>query len=355
MSPQKKPSSPQKLPRKIKSSSPAKVKTSSPGIQNLKLRKEWKDALKPWEGQGGFMHPEGVKTVTKSAAKAGYKLDDDDLAALPVEIERRPPLKAISKYSADQVMELAKRKCEKLGRPLEVNGLVYHSHSGSGSSQTGGVSIVSVKNPLPLPAWDNHILNAQPPPLKISDYTCPPSAVIPDPEKIHWVPSRISGPVTVKDACRLYCSDDAGLTQLSPNDIRDLSDRSPWIDLATVAKRALTLHGGFYAHKEFLHQRRQDEEDTLTREISQADKRKSRFRFSQMILKQWMHTDDDGMYDGRSTPEHSVAVLYPIKFYSDDDYGCDWNWMPRFLGEALLYIPSQSSRKADISAFPCSV
>ncbi|KAJ7706866.1 hypothetical protein B0H17DRAFT_1034694 [Mycena rosella] len=218
-------------------------------------------------------------------------------------------------------MDLAKRKCAKLSRELEVAGLIYHSHSGS--SQNGGVSVVSFKNPPKLPAWQEHISNPQPPPLKIQDYTCPPNAVTPDPEKITWMPYKISGPVTVADACRLYC--------IEPEDIQDLSQYSCWIDLPTVAKRALTLHGGFYAHKELVRKRRDEEEDALDREIPEADDRQSRFRFSPMIAKQWEERDDDyGWYDTSSGPskQHRVAAHYPISYICQDDYGCDWVWTP---------------------------
>ncbi|KAJ7481044.1 hypothetical protein B0H11DRAFT_2193590 [Mycena galericulata] len=309
--------SPASSPRKTKSpGSPTKApKLKPPGLRAL--QKEWKASLKPWVKDPKFVHPDGTWTVSKTDAKKKFKLDDDDLATLPCELRPSDQYLPMQLYSYNQLMDLAKRKCDKLRRQLEVDGLVYHYHSGS--SQSGGVSIVSIANPPPMPAWAEHIRNPQPPPLKILEYTTPVTAVTPDPENIIWTPSKISGPVTLGDACRLYC--------ITPEDIRDLSAHSPWIDLATVAKRALTLHGGFFAHKELVLQRRSEEEDMLDRE----NMRKSRFRFSAMVLKELEVKNDDGLYDtvgGSSVQQDRVAVLYPIENVCMDDYGCEWEWMP---------------------------
>ncbi|KAJ6526245.1 hypothetical protein DFH09DRAFT_170236 [Mycena vulgaris] len=309
-------------PKKSKSSlssSPKKAKSpKSPGIQER--RKEWKASLRPWAPQRGFTHPDGMKTMTKTDAKKNFKLDDYDIGSLPCEILRRPPLIAVQLYAYDQLMELAKGKCAKLGIPLVVGGLVYHSHSGS--SQSGSVSVVSFQYPQKLKDWQEHVLHPDPPPLKIHEYTCPYTAVKPDPEKITWTPSKLSGSVAVADACRLYC--------VNPADIEDLRQHSQWIDLATVARRAVTLHGGFYAHEEFVRQRRNEEKEMLTRTITAAYNRKSNFRFSPMIQKQWdAPNDDDYLYETSNSPRPDrVAVLYPIIYYCDDDYGCDWKWAP---------------------------
>ncbi|KAJ6531078.1 hypothetical protein B0H19DRAFT_1190229 [Mycena capillaripes] len=325
-------------PRKKRqdSASPRKAKTASPGIQ--KRRKEWNESLPPlWVKEapkrhdGGYMndcerlpilaHSISLQAVTKANAKE-FKLTDREIGTLPYE-------EAITKagfltklYREDQLMELAKRKCAKLEVELKIGGLVYHSHSGS--SATGSVSIVSLKNAFKPADWEEHTINPQPPPLKLVEYSWPPQAEKPDPENIIWTPSWISGPVTVDDACRLYC--------IEPADIQHLSAHSRWIDLATVAKRALALHGGFYKHKELVLRQRRAEEEMLTRTISDADKRESHFRFSPMIRKQWEDNEnDDGMYDiigGSTIQRHAVAVLYPISYHCNDDYGCDWKWIP---------------------------
>ncbi|KAJ7080434.1 hypothetical protein B0H15DRAFT_953618 [Mycena belliarum] len=182
--------------------------------------------------------------------------------------------------------------------------------------------------------WQEHMINPQPPPLKIEAYNSPTNAATPDPEKIVWKPSKISGPVTVKDACRLY--------SITPHDIQDLLAHSKWIDLSTVAKRAVALHGGFSAHEELLHQRRDAEEKALYAQIRASNhivtdlNSKSHFRFSPFIHKQWTAPNDSYLYEpmhpglGGSAPpkQHRVAVLYPIKYVDQGDYGCEWQWMP---------------------------
>ncbi|KAK7038253.1 hypothetical protein R3P38DRAFT_2905273 [Favolaschia claudopus] len=151
------------------------------------------------------------------------------------------------------------------------------------------------------------------PPLKIMDYTCPPDAKVPDPERIIWTPTKMDGLVTVKDACRLYC--------IEPNDIRDLSAHSPWIniDLETVAKRAVAIHGGCHAHKDLLLQYRNAEEAALQAIVDRthiADDGISDFKFSPTTQKQMEESEefeaDDWMYEVlgslASRPKTRVAV-----------------------------------------------
>ncbi|KAJ7766624.1 hypothetical protein B0H16DRAFT_1882675 [Mycena metata] len=303
--------------------SPSKAKTpKSPGT-----KKQWKESLPQlWAQQPMFRHPSGTTTVSKVKAMKDYKLNDREIGTLPYQLSTSNLKDGYSMrlYAADQLMDLVKQKCAKLEIPLEVGDLVYHSHSGS--SRTGSVSVVSLKNTsrFRLEPWEEHMLNKnlEPPPRIIRDYISPQDAATADPAPITWTPSKISGAVEVKDACRLYC--------ITPEQIQDLSEQSKWIDLETVAKCAVTLHGGFYAHEEYVGQCRDKEEKRLTREIDQADKRKSTFRFSPMIQAQWdaPPDEDDWMYEGRATPKNCVAVFYPIRYFSDDDYGCDWNWIP---------------------------
>ncbi|KAJ7271196.1 hypothetical protein C8J57DRAFT_1468322 [Mycena rebaudengoi] len=177
-----------------------------------------------------------------------------------------------------------------------------------------------------LPAWWTHMNNAQPPPLKELDYTCPSDATTPDPDNIVWKPSHISGPVTVGDACRLYC--------LTADQLRTLTDHSRWIDLATAAKLALTLHGGYYAHEKLVRDRRDDEERTLYA-VPGYEVKKSDFTYSPMVRDEiaWSakNSDQDMMYEGRGgsrTRQSRVAVLYPIEHVCLDDYGCEWEWLP---------------------------
>lgn len=132
------------------------------------------------------------QTITKTDAKKTYKLDDRDLETLPYEqrlSEKTGYMMLL--YSQPQVSELGRRKAAKLGKPLDLSG--------------PGTSIISVRNFPKLRDWEEHMLNPDPPPRKIVEYTSPPNPAKPDPTPITWTPSKISGAVSVADACRLYC------------------------------------------------------------------------------------------------------------------------------------------------------
>ncbi|KAF7364036.1 hypothetical protein MSAN_01062300 [Mycena sanguinolenta] len=294
--------------------SPTKAKTASAGIK--KKREEWNSSLPSlWVKQKNFRHPPRTQTITKSDAKKKFKLNDREIGTLPYEqsISEKTGYTMLL-YSQSEVLKLARRKSTTLGVELELGGLIYHSGDAD-------VCIVSLKNPPPMPAWMEHINNPQPPPLKIAEYTSPSNAVKPDPEPITWTPSMLTGPVSVEDACRLYC--------IEPTDIQDLSAYSKWIDLETVAKRALTLHSGFYAHKELVLERRLAEENILSQTKSRlADDWKSPFR---LVQAQWdRDRSGDWMYEipGQKPPPNRVAVFYPIVHVCMDDYGCEWEWQP---------------------------
>ncbi|KAJ7143182.1 hypothetical protein C8R43DRAFT_1015815 [Mycena crocata] len=296
------------LKKKKKSAGP--TAETCTGIQ--KLRKQWKDSLPPaWEPpkQRVFKHPEGTKIVHKSEAKKQFRLDDQELATLRCEkVPRASYLRDAYAYSYKDLVDLAKRKSVKLGQALKIEGIVYPLHGG-GTSQTGEASTASaILHAHSLADYIDHYENASPPPLKSDVYTSPAQAATPDPHTIIWTPRKLMGPVTVDEACWLYC--------VTPEDIRDLSDHSPWIDVPTVAKRALTLHGGFYAHKELVYQRRMEEE----RALITAKEDRTAFVFSPIICKQAAHlaktSGKDMLYDSAtnsSTSLNAVAVLYPIK------------------------------------------
>ncbi|KAF8205500.1 hypothetical protein K438DRAFT_1963943 [Mycena galopus ATCC 62051] len=274
------------------SASPRKAKPAAPGIK--KRREEWNETLPAlWVKQTTFKHPANTRTITKTDAKKRFKLNDREIGTLPYEQQLSAAGYMMQLYSQSQVTDLARRKCAKLGVELDL---------------------FSAKNELP--AWREPMLNPQPPPSEIAEYTCPPDPVEPDPEVITWDPSKLSGPVSIADACRLYC--------IEPTDIQDLSAHSSWIDLATVARRAVTLHGGFYAHEKLLRERRRAEENELDK--ADYDKRETlNFRFSPMIQAQWKrYHEDDWGYDYLPPPPNRVAVLYPIKSVETGDFECEW-------------------------------
>ncbi|KAJ7355833.1 hypothetical protein DFH08DRAFT_853692 [Mycena albidolilacea] len=274
--------------------SATKVNSSSPGIKQR--RKEWNESLPgPWVKPPDFRHPSNTSTITKTNPKKKYKLNEREIETLPYEHSERPSEKTgnatvMILYSEPQVKDLGLRKAAKLGVPLDLDGA--------------------------RPAWREHMLNSQPPPFtEITEYACPPDAVKPDPTPITWIPSKLSGSVSVADACRLYC--------IEPRDTQDLAAHSSWIDLATVAQRAVTLHGGFYAHEELVHERRQAEKQELSK-LARLDERKSRFKFSPMIRQQW-ESEDDGTYD---ILPNRVAVFYSMKAERLTQYGAMWDFVP---------------------------
>ncbi|KAK7038252.1 hypothetical protein R3P38DRAFT_2696886 [Favolaschia claudopus] len=307
-----------------KSQVKSKGKVKSPGLK--KRREEWKASLPPkWIPRADYKHPKGTRTIVKTKAAKKYPLNDDEIGTLPYAQFPADNGYTMHLYSETQIMNLAVAKHRKLELDLVIDGLIYHWYSGS--FEKGAVFSVSLKNPpKPEPQpWDAC------PPLKIKDYTLPHKAEFPDPDSIIWTPSKISGPVTVKDACRLY--------GIEPNDIQDLSAHSPWIDLETVAKRAVTLHGGFYAHNALLSRHRNAEEAALQAIVDRthrADYGISDFKLSPTTLKQMDEIqkleEDAWMYEipgtTSSRPKNRVAVLYPIEKVGMDDYGCMWEWFP---------------------------
>ncbi|KAJ7143122.1 hypothetical protein C8R43DRAFT_1015646 [Mycena crocata] len=239
----------------------------------------------------GFCAPRGDLCNVKAEFP---ELNDRDLKSLPHEWRISPKTGYNMKlYAHEKLMDLEKRKCTALGKPIPA---------------------------LKRPPWLEHVYNAQPPPVRSEAYTSPSRPAVPDPENIIWKPSKILGPVTVEDACRLYC--------LDLEDFEHLSSTSRWIDLPTVAKRALTLHGGFYAHKQLVLQRRMEEEE----ELEKADKDESYFTFSATILAE-LEATNTRIYDNyddtvdQTAKDRRVAVLYPIKCFWDDN-GCSSEWEP---------------------------
>ncbi|KAJ6501896.1 hypothetical protein C8R45DRAFT_1209567 [Mycena sanguinolenta] len=271
------------MARTSSSSPSAPSPTKITAFRGIKWRREeWIKGLPHlWVQQPGFRHPHGTLTITKTKAKKDFQLSDREIGVLPYERSISNVGYPMLLYNELQVMVLARRKL------VALEGSLLH------------------------------------PPLKIAEYASPANAMKPDPATITWTPSSLSRPVLVKDACRLYC--------IEPRDIRDLSAHSPLIDLATVAKRAVTLHGGFYAHKELVLQRREAEEQAL----SQAQLRKSLFHFSPMTRRDWNGDYKNlGLYDSSEPipPINRVAVFYPIEEVSVDNSGCVWEWYPLWGG-----------------------
>ncbi|KAK7019512.1 hypothetical protein R3P38DRAFT_3273124 [Favolaschia claudopus] len=293
-------------PKKPKAAKSSKSPTNK-GKGIRERQKEWIDGLLPkqWIPISTFMHPEGTETITKGDAGKIYKLKKEELGILPFERSISKDGYPMFLYSITQVRNLTLRKCKVLEVPWPV----------------------PQPKPAPPKPWETN------PPLIIKDYTCPSGAKKPDPSPILWLPDRLSAPIPVRDACRLYC--------IEPSDIQDLSDHSPWIDLETVAKRAVAMHGGFHAHEAFLLQCRKAEEEQLLEEDRQRttpsyEDPKSHFQFSPVVEKEMMSDKEHQHYsDLYGTPgsyeyrrQRTVAVLHPIVYAPTNDYGTNPEWVP---------------------------
>ncbi|KAK1229258.1 hypothetical protein PQX77_007680 [Marasmius sp. AFHP31] len=299
------------------------------------LHKAWLQSLPPpWDFDPNYRHPKGTRTSCLTYAKKTYQLTDREISTLPYRQMKNPhsekhPMK---RYSGDDLWNLKARKCKALQTEMVVDRVVYP-----------GAPFRSLPESLPSqPEAANTSLSSgntlQTAPRIINDYYLSVPPLIPDPVKIIWRPGEIAGPVTVQDACRLYCvnalhdieSTQADIylsdMQITPSDIRDLSSVSPWIDLATVARRAVQLHGGFYAHRGLVQGKRLLEE----RHLTAAGKVKSEFEWSPLAPPEGFEPEEDMNDEGddmNAIMSRRVAVLYPIeRIY--DEMGQPVGWSP---------------------------
>ncbi|KAJ7067859.1 hypothetical protein C8F01DRAFT_1116017 [Mycena amicta] len=314
-----------RTPKKATSTSKAKPESqkktvNNPGIQ--KRRKEWREQLpQPWKLDLKFKHPQYTTTVATKAAKADYHLTDEELRTLPHETRPSGYLKPMKLYSHEALFNLARDKSKFLQSPLIIGNQEYLSDPGPAGSAVP--ALVQLRN-LKLPKWMDDLHDPQPPPLKQLDYQPVTTGERPDPPIIRWMPSDVPEVVSVSDACRLYC--------IEPGDLEDLATASHWIDVGTVARRAVKLHGGFYAHHDYVQKRREQEEKMLEnkyRDSHDFDQR-SDFEWSPHVraYRKWCAEDDTAwMYEipGKRDTEKRVAVLYPISYEHRNDFGPgDW-------------------------------
>ncbi|KAF7301263.1 ATP-dependent DNA helicase PIF1 [Mycena indigotica] len=295
-------------------------------------KKEGSPCLGPLSGiETLCKHSPLTVTVDSTDARKTYHLTTDELATLPYEsrpsanIGRHAFMQPMKLYNAKALYNLAREKSRVLNIPLRVRN--------PGSTAMATTISPSISLPSNFPKWLNDERNAQPRPLRISAY----QRVADDPEmeKIRWRGSLVPHLVSLEDACWLYC--------IKPKDIADLRAISPWLDAQTVAQRAVTLHGGFYAHHDYVHRRRQEEEASLDekyRGLHIVQDWRSDFTWSAHVSDylDWVRVqnnsidDSSRLYWDRRTgeEEYTVAVLYPLEYGCDNDYGCGWQWYPEW-------------------------
>ncbi|EEB92499.1 hypothetical protein MPER_08979 [Moniliophthora perniciosa FA553] len=78
----------------------------------------------------------------------------------------------------------------------------------------------------------------------------------PPPSQIIWMSEHLWGfGIGMADACLAYC--------LEPKDLKGLKAKCGWLDLQSVAVKALKVHGGLKGHNEIVLARRKADVDTI--------------------------------------------------------------------------------------------
>ncbi|KAF7331650.1 hypothetical protein MKEN_00044700 [Mycena kentingensis (nom. inval.)] len=293
---------------------PTSKKTKNPGLR--KRQAEWKQQLpSPWTVNEMFTHPPYTSTVATKAAKADYHLTDEELRTLPHETRPSDHIQPMKLYSSDALFNLARDKSFYLKTPLVVCGITYHTDPGPAGTASGSVAAISIAKPKKELKWMEDERDPQPPPLVVSKYEPPAEAENPDPPNIIWTSTQLPKVGSESDACRAYC--------VEPSEIADLVAASHWIHFETVSKRAVNLHGGFHAHRDFVKRRRNEEKQQLQKKYEGTyDTEKSDFEWSPHVRQ---------FHESCGSPRtdvNRVAVHLPIERVCMDDYGTEWEWLP---------------------------
>nr|GAT46109.1 predicted protein [Mycena chlorophos] len=266
--------------------SPKKKAIQNPGLR--KRQAAWRNQLRLWSIDSKFKHPPGTKTVATKAAKDDYHLNDEELQTLPYEKRPSGSWKPMILYAHNDLFNLARDKSIALETPLVIGKLKYLTMPGP----AGTASVARIQNlrPPTTPQWLKDQRNPQPPPLKDTRYTPITAGDKPDPDlrTICWLPSDIPELISVGDACWLYC--------IQPSDIQDLAAASRWIHTGTVARRAVQLHGGFYAHYDHVSKCREQEEQRLHEKyagLHVVNNRRGDFEFSAHVKAYQANIDHD--------------------------------------------------------------
>jgi len=190
--------------------------------------------------------------------------------------------------------------------------------------------------PTPQPGSLEDRLSPTVQPIKDHDYV-PPDNTSPDdppPEAIVWQGEHVTCNVTIWDACMLYC--------LERGDLADLcTEGRMWLDIKTVAVRALRKHGGFTAHKSRIIERRQAEYDYMVEHnLKEHDKLSPGLTdfmremtdgymgsYGSSLSREEQKKRDDEEKDRRRRQVKQYAPLYHLCM---DDYGCEWQWCHGF-------------------------
>ncbi|KAK7049373.1 hypothetical protein VNI00_005974 [Paramarasmius palmivorus] len=255
-----------------------------------------------------------LQTISKGRARklTTPQLKPDELDTLPCEIRLiRPRGKTfdvqMKLYSLSEVLQLAKLRAQELGVEL-----VWTADLKSRFNKVGLV----IKHDYISIAPDD-----------------------PAPNEIIWEGEDLwYFAVNVQDACLTYCAyTNHTLFKLEPQDVSDLVSKHGWLDLQSVAIRALEIHGGLKRHNQMIINKRKADQKAIEDKYyavgyHDCQPLKPYSRDLEKMLNDW--NEDSWMYDtGRPAPrptkeqrQRTVLQYGPVWKQCMDDYGSDWMW-----------------------------
>ncbi|KAK7049368.1 hypothetical protein VNI00_005969 [Paramarasmius palmivorus] len=317
--------SPAKSPRKPSTSrSPKKAATGTNTPTKTELKKKWAEhiANNQWKRDRTFFHPDKVRTVTQGDAQClddvKPRLKPEELATLPHERRISPASGHEMKlYSVSDVRRLIRERAIALKLPISVPKPSLCTLNPEADNLLGRLSYRSK-------ALVRHL------------YVPPPGSSDQDPvpEDIIWEGEHVWGDfgIEVHDACLLYC--------LKPEDLKEFTEASRWLDIRSVAVQALEVHGGLTKHNQIIIERRKKDMKTIE-ELGQARKyqdEKPLVDYSKGLrdfLKSPLMPNPEEFMQERQAISREEMLLRkrrtvkqygPIVYVGMDDYGCEWQW-----------------------------
>ncbi|KAK7049372.1 hypothetical protein VNI00_005973 [Paramarasmius palmivorus] len=284
--------------------------------EEAERKEEWQKYVtnNQWRGPTSYVHREGERTIAKTHATKLTKpqLKSDELCTLPHEIRPvRPTGKdfdvPMKLYSYSDVKRLAELRAQ----TLRID-LVWTADLES--------------------RWNESVL------IRKREYT----RVSPDDPSVNeiiWKGEHLwSFGVNVDDACLTYC--------LEPYDVADLVSKNDWLDLKSVAVRALEIHEGLKRHNEIVVNKRKADKNTVEASY-QSLKGYSRG------LRQFLdnlheeasqyYPDHDPRRPTKEERRRTVLQYGPVWMQCEDDHCTEWVWYhgnDRLLEDDDLVLPS---------------
>ncbi|KAL0566869.1 hypothetical protein V5O48_015134 [Marasmius crinis-equi] len=292
-----------RTPRKTKSRTPkSSLSPESPSKKKSELKADWNEWVEGhiWQPEQGtvFRFPSDTTTVTKTDAvkldNVKPKLPPRDLDVLKHETRFNKAGRIMYLYSKEEVRDLIRRRADMCGYEVPTPPTI--------------ATIGFLNGPAEV--IEPHIDHSY---VRVES----------DPVDIIWEGQHVwSGwHILFEDACILY--------NVEADVLEDLAVECRWLDIKTVAMRAVKAHGGVIAHNESIAQKRRAAVKALVDnyEITQCY-RGPLEHFSKSLRDRFkkLYGGEDYGYDGAPTwtPEEkarTVQQYYPIGPAFDTDYG----------------------------------